>query len=208
MKRLFVLLVGFQSSWLFAANPAKSLLSCWDGTFAYDVFRIEKTDKNLYVSLRGKWIDKKQEFLLINNSEFLTVGRHEFGRGRRHEAIMAVFSLSQCQIEETKQTYACEAGNTLSVKDRTAIYLSRYIDDLGKDIPLISKFGLSKLNLVASPVGLTLTSSFQLEKGGKVTSTSLKVQRYSQTAPTLVCNKKGNDFSPYVPQRLIDFSEP
>ncbi len=198
-----VLLTG-----LLAANAeaAETILACWDGTFAYNTFRIEKTQKRLYISIQGSMLnDGEKSFHLWNQDESISL-KNWRDRGN----IIASFRLDQCQLDEAKKTVACESGDLMSEDWMEAMFLERKRDDLGTSLQLVSKFTVQKLNLQASPQGLILTKSQRYAGTGEVVTQTLAVNKHhvGEEILDLNCGHVGMKIFGKAPEKLIRHLEP
>src|SRR3954447_26595277 len=109
MKKLMLVLAIATTAAAQAAAP-QTVLACWDGTFAYDTFRIEKTDKRLYASLQGSMlVERGKSFYLSNRQEQLI----KINDWRLRDHLVVSFRLDQCQLDEAKRTATCESGDLM-----------------------------------------------------------------------------------------------
>jgi hypothetical protein len=193
------------------ASAPETLVSCWDGTFAYNRFRLETTEQRVYVSLEGASLagtDENASFNLWNHTELRSIS----GWGDSQEQWIVSFRLDQCQLDRAARTVTCEAGDLL-VDDADqwteAVFLNRELDDLGTPVQLVTRFPAQKLRLEVSPeTGLTLSKSQRFPGTGEIETQKLLVERYRMgpdQLEKLVCE---NSMASSVPEKLVRFFEP
>jgi hypothetical protein len=173
----------------------QQVLACWDGTFAYNSFRVESSSQRYYISLKGSQLVKKAEFYATNDVEQLRLGS---GWDDVNQISHVSFLAGACTLAPDGASLSCAKGDLMADADDESFYRTKRIDELGTTRDITSRFRAQRLELVASPSGLTLNKIRRFSGTGEIVTQTLAIR----------CSGTNDNFAPYVAPALVDYLEP
>lgn len=173
----------------------QQVLACYDGTFAYNSFRVESSGQRYYISLKGSQLVKKGEFYASNDVERLSLGS---GWDDVNQIYHVSFLAGDCTLAPDSASLTCAKGDLMADADDESFYRTKRIDELGTIRDVTSRFRVQRLELVASPASLTLNKIRRFSGNGEIVKQTLAIR----------CSGANDEFAPYVAPALVDYLEP
>ena len=187
-----------------SAHPTV-LLSCWDWTFAYNMFTIQESEHYYYVSIVGSTLNGQDRanpkpFVLSNSFDEYSIGQDFTSRF----PIVTAYAKDKCSWEASDKTFSCVSGQR-EFPWNESIYLDRLLDNLGTPVSVISTYPAAQLVVEASEDSFTFSRISEYE--GEVTKDTLAVAGHS-SGSGLQCGldpySNGNSFlNARVPEALV-----
>ena len=183
-----------------ASSSLTPVMACWDQTFGYNTFRVEKSASRYYVSLSGSQLTGRtgdKEFYVSNGAELLVLGpdwssdQHDYH---------AVFNQTDCTFDAAAQRLTCAVGDLMVDSYDQAFWRTRPIDILG-DVQLVtSKFAVQRFELTAAIEGFELKKLLRFAGTGEIVSQSLLVTN-------LDCSAPADNIAPHAAEALVNHLE-
>lgn len=193
-----------------ASSSLTPVMACWDQTFGYNTFRVEKSASRYYVTIKGSQLTGRfsdKEFFVSNGAEFLKIGP-EWSSDQHDYHV--VFDQSDCALDGAAQKLTCSAGDLMVDSYDQVFWRTRPIDVLG-DVQLItSRFAAQRFELTAAKEGFELKKLHRYAGTGEVVSQSLLVTKYviGDEPMDLDCGDQADSFAPRAAEKLVRHLEP
>lgn|GEM_PF-3109032 len=187
------------------ADHPTVLLSCWDWTFAYNMFTVEETNRFYYVSIVGSTLvgqdpTNATPFRLTNGFDSHEIGNNFASRF----PVITAFAKDKCSWNPETNSISCLAGDR-GFPWNENIFLDRVLDHLNQPTRVISSYPAAQLAVEASAQGFTFSRISEYD--GEVTKDTLAVSPHADNTG-LQCGldpyDNGNSFlNAHVPDALV-----